>query len=106
MRNYYVHLCDISVQFKPQISNLKSLDVIHDALHLNWLLEMIFSNDTFVFIPESCGNDNPIRHEHPRTHTNDHWYYHSVTRNDPDPAMVELRFRPRPQSKPPHPDEF
>ena len=37
---------------------------------------------------------------------NDHEYYHGATRNDPDPATVELRFRPRPQSNTIHPDEF
>ena len=51
------------VQFKLQISNLKSLDIIHVALHSNSLLKMIFSNDTSVYIPESCVSDNPIRHE-------------------------------------------
>ena len=45
-------------------------------------------------------------HERPRTPTNDHEYYHGTTRNDPDPATVELRFRPRPQSNTIHPDEF
>ena len=65
-----------------------------------------FSNDTSVFIPESCVSDNPIHHECPRTPTNDHEYYHGATRNDPDPATVELRFRPRPQSNTIHPDEF
>ena len=37
---------------------------------------------------------------------NDQEYYHGATRNDPDPATVELRFRPRPQFKPIHSDEF
>ena len=37
----YVHLCGISVQFKLQISHLKSLDIIHDA-NSNSLLNMIF----------------------------------------------------------------
>ena len=73
---------------------------------LNSLLKMIFSNDTSVFIPESCVSDNPIRYERTRTPTNDHEYYHGTTRNDPDPATVELRFRPRPQSNTIHPDEF
>ena len=54
------------VQFKLQISNLKSLDIIHDAFRKNPLLEIIFSNDTSVFIPEYCVSDNPIRHEQPR----------------------------------------
>ena len=62
-----------------------------------------FRNDTSVFIPESCVSDNPIRYERPRTPTNDHEYYHGTTRNDPDPATVELRFRPRPQSNNPTP---
>ena len=31
---------------------------------------MIFSNDTSIFIPESCVSDNPIRHERPRMTTN------------------------------------
>ena len=65
-----------------------------------------FNNDTSVFIPESCVSDNPIHHERPRTPTNDHEYYHGATRNDPDLATVELRFRPRPQSNTIHPDEF
>ena len=95
-----------NVQFKLQISNLKSLDIIHDALHLNSLLKMIFSNNTSVFIPEYCVSDNPIRYERPRTPTNDHEYDHDTTRNDPDPATVELRLRPRPQSNTIHPDEF
>ena len=69
-------------------------------------LKMIFSNDTSVFISESCVSDNPIRYERTRTPTNDHEYYHGTTRNDPDPATVELRFRPRPQSNTIHPDEF
>ena len=56
---------------------------------LNSLLKMIFSNDTSVFIPESCVSDNPIRYERTRTPTNDHEYYHGTTRNDPDPATVE-----------------
>ena len=54
------------VQFKLQISNLKSLAIIHEALHYNSLLKIIFSNDTSVFIPESCVSDNPIRYERPR----------------------------------------
>ena len=33
-------------------------------------------------------------------------YFHGATRNDPDPATVELRFRPRPQSNTFHPDKF
>ena len=73
---------------------------------LSSLLKMIFSNDTSVFISESCVSDNPIRYERTRTPTNDHEYYHGATRNDPDPATVELRFRPRPQSNTIHPDEF
>ena len=67
---------------------------------------MIFSNNTSVFIPEYCVSDNPIRYDRPRTPTNDHEYYHDTTRNDPDPATVELRHRPRPQSSTIHPDEF
>ena len=94
------------VQFKLQISNLKSLAIKHDALHYNSLLKMIFSTDTSVFIPESFVSDNPIRYERPRMSTNDHEYYHDTTRNDPDPATVELRFRPRPQSNTIHTDEF
>ena len=47
------------VQFKLQISNLKSLDVIHDAL---------FENDFQQWY--SCVSDNPIRDEHPRMTTN------------------------------------
>ena len=58
------------VQFKLQIITLKSLDIIHDALHSNALLKMIFSNDTSVFIPKSCASDNRIRLEHPRMTTN------------------------------------
>ena len=57
-------------------------------------------------MPESCVSDNLIRHEHPRTPTNDHEYYNGVTGNDPDPATVKLRFRPSQQSKPIHPDGF
>ena len=57
------------VQFKLQISNLKSLDIIHDAFHSNSLLKMIFSNATSLFIPESYVSDNPIRHERPRMTT-------------------------------------
>ena len=67
---------------------------------------MIFSNNTSVFISEYCVSDNPIRYERPRTPTNDHEYYQDTTRNDPDPATVELRLRPRPQSSTIHPDEF
>ena len=37
---------------------------------------------------------NLIRYEHPRTPTYDHKHYHDTTMNDPDPAMVELQFRP------------
>ena len=59
---------------------------------------MISSNDTSVFIPESCVSDNPIRYELPRTPTNNHEYYYGTARNDHDPTTVELRFRPRPQS--------
>ena len=62
------------------------------------LLKMIFSNDISVFIPESCVSDNPIPYERP--------YYHGTARNDPDPATVELRFRPRPKSNKIHADEF
>ena len=51
---------------------------------------MIFSNETFVIIPESCVSDNLIRYERPQTPTNDQEYYHGTTRNDPDPATVEL----------------
>ena len=58
------------VQFKLQVSNLKSLDITHDALHSNSLLKMVFSNDTCVFILESCVSDNPIRYERPRMTTN------------------------------------
>ena len=54
------------VQFKLQISNLKSLDIIQDALHKNSLLKMIFNNDTSVFILVSCVSGNPIRYECPR----------------------------------------
>ena len=39
----------------------------------------------------------------PRTPKNDDEYYHDATRNDPDPATVELRPRPRPQSNTIHP---
>ena len=67
---------------------------------------MNFSNDTSVFIPEYCVSDNPIRYECPRTPTNDYEYYHDTTRNDSDPATVELRLRPRTQSNTIHPDEF
>ena len=60
---------------------------------------MIFSNDTSVFIPESCVNL-------PQTPRNDHEYYHGTTKNDPDTATVELWFRPRPQSNTIRPHEF
>ena len=33
-------------------------------------------------------------------------YYHGAARNDPDPATVELRSRPRPHSNRIHPDKF
>ena len=60
----YPVVSDDDVQFKLQISNLKSLDLFHDAFHSNSLMKMIFSNDTSVlFIPESCVSDNPIRHQ-------------------------------------------
>ena len=94
------------VQFKLQISNLKSLVITHDALYYNSLLKMIFNNDTSVFISESCVSYNSICYDFPRTPTNDHEYYHDTTRNDPDHATVELRFRPRPQSHTIHPDEI
>ena len=73
-----------------------------------WFSAMIplFYTGRGCFIPESCVSDNPIRYERTRTPTNDHEYYHGTTRNDPDPATVELRFRPRPQSNTIHPDEF
>ena len=58
------------VQFKLQISNLKSLGIIYDALHSNSLLKMIFKNETSVFIPKSCVSDNSSRHERPRMTTN------------------------------------
>ena len=45
---------------------------------LNSRLKMIFSNDTSVFIPESCVSDNPIRYERTRTPTDDHKYYHGI----------------------------
>ena len=57
------------VQFKLQISNLKSLDIIHDAFHSNSLLKMIFSIAISLFIPESYVSDNPIRHERLRMTT-------------------------------------
>ena len=60
---------------------------------------MIFSNDTSVFIPESCVSDSPIFHVRPRTPTNGHEYYHGTPRNDPNPATVELGLRPRPKIK-------
>ena len=63
-------------------------------------------NNLYVFIQESCVSDNPIRHERPRTPMNDREYYHGTTRNDPDPATVELRFRPRQQPNTINPDEF
>ena len=56
-----------------------------------------------VLIPESCVSDNPIRYQRPRMTTNTTMV---PLRNDPDPATVELRFRPRPQSNTIHPDEF
>ena len=56
-----------------------------------------------VLIPESCVSDNPIRYERPRMTANTTMV---PLRNDPDPATVELRFRPRPQSNTIHPDEF
>ena len=62
-----------------------------------------FQHDTSVLIPESCVSDNPIRYERPN---NGHEYYHGTTRNDPDPATVELRFRPCPQFNTSHPDKF
>ena len=74
-------------------------------LELNSLLKMIFSNDTSVLYGKGMF-DNPIRYERTRTPANDHEYYHGTTRNDPDPATVELRFRPLPQSNTIHPDEF
>ena len=40
------------------------------------------------------------------TPKNDDEYYHGATRNDPNPATVELRSRPRPQSNTIHPDKF
>ena len=73
---------------------------------LNSFLKMTFSNETSVSIPESCVSDNPIHYERTRTPTNDHEYYHGTTRNDPNPATVELRFESRPQSNTIHPDEF
>ena len=102
-------LCPIvsdNVQFKLQISNLNSLDIIHYAFLSNSLLKMIFSIDTSVFIPEFCVSDNPIRHKHTRTPTNDHKYYHAATRNDRDLATLHLRSKPRPQSNTIHLDEF
>ena len=56
----------VSDDVKFKLSNLKSLDIIHDTLHSNSLLKMIFSTDTSVFIPESCVSDSSIRHERPR----------------------------------------
>ena len=56
----------VSDDVKFKLSNLKPLDIIHDTLHSNSLLKMIFSTDTSVFIPESCVSDSSIRHERPR----------------------------------------
>ena len=67
---------------------------------------MIFSNESSVFIQESCVSANRIRYEHPRTPTYDHKYYHDTPMIDPDPAMVELQFRPCPRPITIHPDEF
>ena len=41
-----------------------------------------------------------------RTPKNDDEYYHGATRNDHDPATVELRSRPRSQSNMIYPDKF
>ena len=95
--NYYVHLCSIPVQFKLKISHLKSLDLIHDA-NLNSRLKMIFQQWYLCFLYQ-----NPVSVITWFT-TNDHKYYHDATRNNP--ATVELRFRPSPQSNTIHPDEF
>ena len=102
LRSCYVHLCGISVQFKLQISHWKSLDIIHDA-NSNSLLKMIIQQWYLCFYTRILCQWLP---DSPRTPTNDHEYYHDATRNDPDPATVELRFRPRPQSNTIHPDEF
>ena len=48
-------------------------------------------------------DDTPIKS---RTPKNDDEYYHDATRNDPDPATVELQPRPRPQYNTIHPDKF
>ena len=41
-----------------------------------------------------------------RTLKNGHYSTHGATKNEPDPATVELRFRPRPQSTTIHPECF
>ena len=84
------------VQLRLQISNLKSLDIIHDAPYSN---SLIFSNDSSVFY------QNPVLMI-TRFATNAHESYHGASKNYPDPATVELRFRPRPQSNTIHPVEF
>ena len=48
-------------------------------------------------------DETPIKHGTPK---NDDEYYHGASRNDPNPATVELRPRPHPQSNTIHPDKF
>ena len=48
-------------------------------------------------------DETPINPQLPRMTTK---YYQCATMNDPDPATIELRPRPRPQSNTIHPDKF
>ena len=73
------------VQFKLQISNLKFQQF--SAMILLFLYQNIVTVIT-------------------RFATNVHEYFHDTTRNDPDPATVELRLRPRPRSNTIQHDEF
>ena len=52
------------------------------------------------------GEFGPIHPDSSRTLKNGHDSIHSATKNEPDSATVELRFRPRPQSTTIHPECF
>ena len=66
---------------------------VHDLAVFMWQVIRDVSNTTIH--PDSC-----------RTLKNGHDSTHGAAKNEPDPATVALRFRPRPQSTTIHPECF
>ena len=66
---------------------------VHDLAVFMWQVNRDVSN-------------TPIHPESSRTLKNGHDSTHGAAKNEPDPATVKLRFRPRPQSTTIHPESF